>query len=79
MRNKLGVMQMQIDSKSPCGTCEKSNRCKTKNKDKIRECGAYKPSEFFEMLGMSIEEKVDSFSRTIVFLNKIKADGGDAE
>lgn len=40
---------MQIDSKSPCGICEKSNRCKTNNKDKVRECGAYKPSEFFKM------------------------------
>lgn len=60
---------MQIDSESPCGTCEKSNRCKTENKNKVRECGAYKPSEFFEMFRMGVAGKVDSYRKT-------KTDGG---
>ncbi len=58
-----------------CDMCEKLNKCNSENKNRVRECGAYKPSEFFEMLGTSIEEKVDSFGKTIEFLNKIKADG----
>ena len=65
---------MQIDSKSPCSICEKLNKCKTENKNRVRKCDAFKSSEFYEMLGMSIEEKVDSFGETIKFLNKIKAD-----
>lgn len=60
---------MQIDSKSPCGTCEKSNRCKTENKNKVRECGAYKPSEFFEMFRRGI-------AREEISCRKTKIDGG---